>query len=237
VSTGIVIGASGGIGAAAAAALDGAADRIVLAGRRADVLEAVGASLALSTAVPVAADVTTVAGRDGVVAAASGSISWVVLASGIPLRAPLAELDPDQIEMAFAANLVGPTLLLRELLDLRWDPPATLVIVGSVSATRALPGRAVYGATKAGIEHLGRSLAAELAPRGIRVNVVSPGVIDTPFLGDSGALDAWIRESVPAGRMGRVEEVAELIRYAALDAPDYLTGTRIAIDGGTEARA
>ena len=76
-------------------------------------------------------------------------------------------------------------------------------MIGSISASRALPRRAVYGASKAGIEHLARSLAAELGPAGFRVNIVAPGVIGTPFLGDdAGPLAEWISERVPIGRIG-----------------------------------
>jgi NAD(P)-dependent dehydrogenase (short-subunit alcohol dehydrogenase family) len=82
------------------------------------------------------------------------------------------------------------------------------------------------------------SLAAEWAPRGIRVNVVAPGVIATPFLGsDHARLDAWAAERVPSRRTGTAEEVANVVRYVALDAPAYLVGARIAVDGGTEAIA
>ncbi len=86
--------------------------------------------------------------------------------------------------------------------------------------------------------HTEMSLGAEWARRGIRVTVVAPGVIATPFLGsDQARLDAWVAERVPNGRAGTAEEVANVVRYVALDAPDYLMGARIAVDGGMEATA
>ena len=236
-STGIVVGAGGGIGAACARALAGSVELIVLAGRRREPLEAVAADVEVRTAV-VPADVATAAGRDAIVSAIEGGLGWVVLASGIPLRKPLADLDEGEISAAFAANLVGPALLLNRLLGLRWEPPAAVAVIGSITASRSLPQRAVYSATKAGLEHLARSLAAELAPSGIRVNIVSPGVIETPFLGDhAAALDDWVRASVPLARLGAPDEVANAVRYVILDAPAYLTGARIAVDGGAEALA
>jgi 3-oxoacyl-[acyl-carrier protein] reductase len=237
VSTGIVIGASGGIGSAAARALAGTVDRLVLAGRRDGALQELAAEVGPSAAI-AAGDIADERGRAAVTDAVEGPLAWVVLASGMPLRRRMPELSPREIEDAFAVNLVGPALLLRELLDHDWTAPATIAVVGSISASRALPDRAVYGATKAGLEHLARSLAAELATAGIRVNVVSPGVIDTPFLGDAtGPLDAWVAANVPQRRTGRPDEVAELIRYTVLDAPEYLTGARIVLDGGVEARS
>lgn len=236
-STGIVIGAAGGIGSACARALDGSAEPIVLAGRRRESLEPVAGELETRTTV-VPADVATADGRDAILAAVEGPIAWVVLASGIPLRNPLRELDDEQINRVFATNLVGPTLLLRRLLELDWEDGASIVVIGSISASRTLPRRAVYSSTKAGLEHLARSLAAELGPTGIRVNIVSPGVIETPFIGDdSAALDEWARDRVPLARLGAPEEVASTVRYLVVDAPAYLTGARITVDGGAEALA
>ena len=84
----------------------------------------------------------------------------------------------------------------------------------------------------------GASLSAEWQGRGIRVNVVVPGVLDTPFTGgDRANLERWSRERVPAGRPGDAAEVAELVRYVVLDAPDFLVGSRLVIDGGSEAVA
>jgi NAD(P)-dependent dehydrogenase (short-subunit alcohol dehydrogenase family) len=236
-STGILVGAGGGIGCACARALDGSAEPIILAGRRRESLDKVAAELQTRTTV-VAADVAIIDGRDAILAAIEGPIGWVVVASGIPLRSPLRDLDDEQIARAFATNLVGPALLLRRLLELDWEEGASIIVIGSISASRSLPRRAVYSSTKAGLEHLARSLAAELGPTGIRVNVVSPGVIETPFIGDdSAALHEWAKDRVPVGRLGAPEEVASTVRYLVIDAPAYLTGARIPVDGGAEALA
>jgi len=237
VKTGLVIGAAGGIGAACVRALAGSAELVVLADRRRGPLEAVAAETEGATAIaPV--DVATAEGRDTIVGAVEGAVAWVVLASGVPVRKPLADLAEDEIESTFAANLVGPALLLRRLLDLQWQAPKAVAVIGSISASRSLPDRATYAASKAGLEHLARSLAAELAPVGIRVNVVAPGVIETPFLGEAGeGLARWVRSRVPLARSGTPDEVASAVRYVVLDAPAYLTGTRIAVDGGAEAIA
>jgi 3-oxoacyl-[acyl-carrier protein] reductase len=236
-STGIVVGATGGIGSACARALAGTADQIVLTGRRRDELEHLAAELP-GESVVVEADIATADGREAIAVAAGPHPAWLVLASGIPLRRPLVDLDDEEIETTFWTNLVGPTLLLRRILSRSWDEPRAVTVVGSISASRSLPNRAVYGATKAGLEHLARSLAAELGPSGIRVNVVAPGVIETGFLGDdSAALDDWVRARVPAGRLGSAEEIARVVRYVTVDAPSYLTGARIVVDGGAEAVA
>jgi NAD(P)-dependent dehydrogenase (short-subunit alcohol dehydrogenase family) len=233
VSTGIVVGATGGIGSACARVLADRAGRMLLCGRRLDALEELASE---GSGVPVAGDVATAEGRRAIVDAVKAPLAWVVLAHGLPLRRPLGDADAAAIEEVFAANLVGPALLLNELLQLEWTPPRAIVVIGSISASRALPRRAVYGASKAGIEHLARSLAAELGPAGFRVNIVAPGVISTPFLGDDTApLRTWVESRVPRGRRGSPEEIANVVRYLVADAPDYLTGSRIAVDGGAEA--
>ncbi len=236
-SVGIVVGAGGGIGSACARALDSSADVIILAGRTAPRLEATAASLS-SKSGTVVADIATEIGREAIahrVEETRSPIAWLVLASGVPLRGPLTELAPNDIRDTLIINLVAPTLLVRRLLDFGWMSNASIIAIGSISASRSLPNRSVYSGSKAGLEHLCRSLAAEVAPLGIRVNVVSPGVIDTPFLGSNQQpLEAWIKARVPQQRAGKPEDVADVVRYLALQAPPFVTGARIAVDGGAE---
>lgn len=230
---GIVVGASGGIGSACARRLSLSASRLVLVGRSADKLSRLAY---VRNAVSVQADISTNHGRDAVLDAVHGSpISWLVIASGVPLRGELSILDADRIEEAVATNFTGPVLLIRRLLECEWAERGAIAVVGSISASRALPNRAVYGGTKAGLEHVCTSLAAELAPRGIRINVVAPGVIDTPFLGDNKeTIGHWIDDRVPARRLGTSDEVAQVVEYVLVNAPGFLTGARIAVDGGAE---
>jgi NAD(P)-dependent dehydrogenase (short-subunit alcohol dehydrogenase family) len=231
-SAGIVVGAGGGIGSACVSLLEGAAESLLLVDRR-----PIGASGA-SNARSCVADIGTSQGREAVLEQArsgGGRIAWLVLASGEPLREPFEQASPDAIERCLHANLVAPVLLVRELLGLEWEPNAQVIVIGSLSASRALPGRAVYASAKAGLEHFTFALAAELAYRGLRCNVVAPGVIDTAFLGDDRrALDDWVSRRVPAGRVGTPMEVAQVVRFLVRDAPAYLSGARIAVDGATE---
>src|SRR5438132_1461189 len=159
-SVGILVGASGGIGSACARALDASADVMVLAGRSKPGLEATASALT-GRASTVVADITTEDGRQAIAATAPDTeeIAWLVLASGVPLRAPMPELAPGDIQAALMTNLVGPALLIRRLLDLRWMANASIIAIGSISASRSLPNRSVYSGGKAGLEHLCRSLA------------------------------------------------------------------------------
>jgi len=234
---GVIVGATGGIGSACARQLVNTADHIVLTGRHKERLGALSRELRVGTT-GVQADISRTEDRELIVRTVSATglpIGWLVFASGAPLRGPIDALDVADIESAIAVNLAGPALLLRMLLDLTWEPLASVVLIGSISASRSLPRRSVYGGTKAGVEHLFRAAAADLAPRGIRINVVAPGVVDTAFLGeDRSTLDAWIDDHVPMRRIGDPAEVAGLVKYLVTDAPRYLTGARFAVDGGAE---
>jgi NAD(P)-dependent dehydrogenase (short-subunit alcohol dehydrogenase family) len=240
VRVGIVVGAGGGIGSACARALDGSADRLLLAGRTEASLRTTSTLLSGACDI-VVADVTDPAGREAIarmVENAGGEIAWLVLGSGVPLRGTFKELPADHIAQTFLTNLVGPALLVRRLLDCQWQRDASIVAIGSISASRSLPNRAVYSGSKAGLEHFCRSLAPELAELGIRINVVSPGVVETHFLtGDRKALDSWVETHVPQKRIGPPEDVAAVVRYLIVEGPRFVTGSRVAVDGGAEARA
>jgi NAD(P)-dependent dehydrogenase (short-subunit alcohol dehydrogenase family) len=232
-NTGIVVGAGGGIGSACVSLLDGAAESMLLVDRR-----PVSTSGKASHVRACVADVGTSQGRAAVLDQARsglGRIAWLVLASGEPLREPFERASADAIERCLHANLVAPVLLVRELLRLDWEPGGQVVVIGSLSASRALPGRTVYASAKAGLEHFAFGLAAELADKGLRCNVVAPGVIDTAFLGDDRtALNDWVSRRVPAGRAGAAAEVAQVVKFLLRDAPAYVSGARIAVDGGAE---
>jgi NAD(P)-dependent dehydrogenase (short-subunit alcohol dehydrogenase family) len=231
---GVVIGAAGGIGSACAAALGDSADRLLLVD-----LRPTADADRLPNAEDCEADIATEEGRQAVrtrLERAGGRIAWVVLASGEPLRESFQAASAAAVERCFAVNLVAPTLLVRQLLELSWEDNGQLVVIGSISASRALPNRTVYASAKAGLEHFARSLSVELAGRRLRCNVVAPGVVDTDFLGtDRSVLDEWVSHHVPMQRLGDRSEVAAVVRFLIRDAPEYLNGARISVDGATEA--
>jgi 3-oxoacyl-[acyl-carrier protein] reductase len=166
-------------------------------------------------------------------------ISWLVLTAGTGLRGKLPEVSEEQIRSVFEINVVAPIVLLRALLDGNaWQEGARIVGLGSISARRSLPGRTVYGASKAALEAFLIALGVEVATRGITVNVVSAGVIDTNFIAQAKeALADWAGARVPTARLGQTAEVASVVAYLAKDAPRYLTCSRVVIDGGSEALA
>lgn len=235
-SVGLVVGV-GGIGSAVARLARRSVDNmVVFDGDPARVAE-LRAELGCTG---VSGDIASATARDqlvGCIGELEGSLHWVALASGRGLRGPADAVSDDAVQSVMEANVLGPIALVGQLLrDARWSRGARLVGVGSISARRALPGRAVYGATKAALEAYLLAVGVEVASRGIVVNVVSAGATDTPFIGGARAdLERWAAERVPAGRLGGAQEVAAVIAYLLTEAPTYLNCSRVVVDGGAEA--
>ena len=179
------------------------------------------------------------AAPDGPSALAAGvagpweSLDVLVHNAGVYDRIPFERLGPSDWESALALNVVGPARLTQLLLPrLRRAPSGRIVFVSSVLAFTGSRWGAQYSAAKAGVLGLARSLARELAPS-IAVNVVAPGSIDTAILaGDTPAVRAERARSIPLGRVGAPEEVAEAIAFLASPAASYITGTTLHVNGG-----
>lgn len=229
----LVLGASGGIGGACVRKLAADGASVLATSRRPPGAEVLSAG----TVDWVSGDISTVVGRAAVldrVTGGGGRLGGVVVASGISHRGPVETHTVGDWQSVLTANLVGPAQLLADLVrEAMWSEPAGIVLIGSLSARRALPDRALYGASKAALEHFGRCLAVELAPRGIYVNTISVGVTDTPFLvGDEERLARYVGQRVPAGRMTEPSEVADAVRYA-LTSAGSLAGASIELDGAS----
>lgn len=162
-----------------------------------------------------------------------GHIDIVVPAAGIYPESLVEETDDQLWRKVMSVNLDGVFYLLRDCIPLL-SSDASIVNVASIAAHRGSYNHAHYAASKAGIVSLTRTLAAELGPRGIRVNAVSPGVISTPMTSKLIATrgDAYLRE-IPLGRFGEPTEVAAVIAFLASDASSFVTGESIHINGGS----
>lgn len=226
----LITGGLSGIGAAVAGVLDEAGARVAVLDRGAEA--------------DVVADVRDAAGVDAAVAAAAevlgGPPDVLVASAGVYRIAPLLELDPAEWDDVLDTNLRGTFLAGRAVARLLVAAGRGGAIV-NLASTAALVGdagepTAHYNASKAGVVALTRQMAIELAPHGIRVNCVCPGVIDTPMLrlmDDRAAGERYLRESVPLGRLGTAGEVARVIAFLASDEAAYVTGAAVPIDGGS----
>lgn len=165
-----------------------------------------------------------------------GSLDTVVNNAGVISHIPFAELPLAEWQRIVDANLTAPFLVTQTALPLLAEK-ASVVNIGSRVATVGLPLRAHYTASKAGVIGLSRSLAKELGPRGVRVNVVAPGVIETEEAArltpeELEALQQRYRHMTALGRLGLPAEVASVVVFLASPASSYLTGEIIHVDGG-----
>lgn len=237
----VVTGGGTGIGRAAALAFaeQGAAS-VIVTGRRQQPLDE--AAALHSALVPVVADVTTSEGAEAVAAAVTergGRLDVLVHNAGVFGETPLHDLDADEVRRQFEVNVVGPVLLTGRLLPLLASPGGNIVVVSSISARVAVPAQSVYGASKAAVDHLIRSWARELGPKGIRVNGVAPGNVETDILGVGGiapeTIEQWrtgYADVAPAGRIGGVADISSWITRLAEPASSWVTGEIIVVDGG-----
>lgn len=151
---------------------------------------------------------------------------------------PLRDWDEATWDRLMATNLKGPFFLIQALLPLLANP-SSVILCGSTSAHIGLPQSSAYAASKAGLLSLARTLSAELAAQGVRVNGISPGPTETPALGKLGlsaqqqkAMQEEIRKLVPIGRMGTPWELAKAVVFLASDESRFVVGTELLVDGG-----
>lgn len=236
----LVTGASGGIGRGIAEALarEGAAVVVHFASNEAEA-EAVVARIRQSggRAIAQRADVTVAAEAEALVARAVsefGRLDVLVNNAGIKRDALLLRMKPEDWRAVLDTNLGGvyacSKAAAKVMLKQRYG---RIINVASVAGLAGNPGQANYSAAKAGIIGFSKSVARELASRGITVNVVAPGAIDAGMLADvSAEARGAFLEGIPLGRLGTPEDVAGAVVFLASDLGNYITGQTLAVDGG-----
>ncbi|MDM4141693.1 MULTISPECIES: SDR family oxidoreductase [Mycobacterium] len=230
----LVTGAAGGQGWAIAKRLRGKGFSVAACDRRAEELHAGAAEAGDDGLMAVELDVTSPAQWDSTVAEVVGrfgSLSTLVNCAGVLHRAPLAEETAEGFENSWRVNCLGPFLGIRAVLQhLRAAPNASIVNVCSTGAIRPFPQHAAYGSSKWALRGLTQTVAAELAPAGIRVNAVFPGPIATSMLDD--ATQTRLAAASMFGRIGEAGEVADAVAFLVSDEASFITGAELVIDGG-----
>ncbi|HKB11246.1 MAG TPA: glucose 1-dehydrogenase [Vicinamibacterales bacterium] len=240
----VVTGATSGIGRATAEAFARESASIVLVGRNENVLKEVAGIVRAGggEAAVCALDLTAPSSADAVVKTALdayGQLDVVVNAAGVIASGTLEQTTDEIWDQMMAVNLSAPFRLMRAAAPYLRARKGAVVNVSSVNGLRSFPGVLAYCVSKAGVDHLTRCAAIEMAPLGVRVNAVNPGVTVTNLHRRSGmdeeryaAFLERSKETHPLGRPGKPEEIAELIVFLASDRAGWMTGETIPIDGG-----
>lgn len=240
----LVTGGASGIGRAIALRFAGEGMAVTIGDQDARGAEGVAAEIASrggrALAHPVdVADPAQVASLVAAAVAAHGPLDAVVAAAGMLRTAPLAELSLAEFELHLRVNLTANLVLTQCAAD-AFAGKGALVFVASLGALRGTAGSAAYNASKGGLVNLARSLADELAPRGVRVNCLCPGWIDTPFNDPfwahaGGGARERVAAAIPLGRQGTPEDVAPAAVFLAGPDASFITGQTLVIDGGEQA--
>ncbi len=237
----LVTGGSTGLGRAIAQRFAGEGAHVYITGRRADTLEAAKAVIG-GQVTPIAADATVTDDLDRVVDTIrreSGRLDVVVANAGSIERMNFGEVTEEHFDHTFDLNARGTLFTVQKVLPLL-SPGGSIVLLGSITAVKGDAGAGTYSASKAAVRSFARTWAAEFGDRGLRVNVLSPGPIDTDIIDgqaeyfgeDPAELRASMSTLVPMGRLGRPEEIANGALFLASDESSFMTGAELCIDGG-----
>ena len=234
----LITGGTSGMGAATAKLFQAEGATVIATGSSADSVATARSALpGVEVTLSNAGDPTAAKQLVGQVKAKHGRIDILFVNAGIARVAPIEAVDEALFDKLFSVNLRGPYFLLKYALPVLSDG-ASIILTSSGGAVKGMPGLSVYSATKAALRSLGLTLAAELAPRAIRVNTITPGPIDTPIGGkmelnaDQRAGFAQMIEKLPLQRPGQSEEIAAAALYFASDDSKFTTGAELRVDGG-----
>ena len=243
----VVTGASRGIGEAAARRLAASGAKVVLAARKLEPLEAVTESIRADggDARAVACHTGRADEVEALVQAAVDAYGQVDVlvnnAATNPYFGPMLETEDAAWDKTFDVNVKGYFAACRAVarhLEAR-GAPGSLINLTSVLGLRAAPFQGAYAMTKAAVISMTQTLAVELGPRGVRVNAIAPGIVETRFskvLVETEFIAKTLKERTPLGRFGQPDDVAGLVVYLASDAAAYCTGQVFTVDGGLSAQ-
>jgi NAD(P)-dependent dehydrogenase (short-subunit alcohol dehydrogenase family) len=238
--TALITGGNSGIGLAAARLFVAEGAHVAITGRNQKTLRAAAAELG-DGVLAIQADVTDAEATERAVAAAAEKfvkLDIVFANAGIGRATPVGQTSQAAFDEIIRTNLTAVFFTVQAAAP-HLNGGASIILNGSVHAVMGIPGWSAYAATKAGVRAMTRNLASEFAPRGIRVNQVTPGGTRTPIWSPFAptdeamvALEQQIARTIPLGRLGEPDEVAKAVLYLASDDASNVTGAEIVVDGG-----
>jgi NAD(P)-dependent dehydrogenase (short-subunit alcohol dehydrogenase family) len=234
----VVVGGSSGFGRAIAERFIAEGARVVIAARNAEKLQVAAQELA-ATAIPC--DASRNDSLEALAAATLekfGRLDIAINSAGYEDNTPIRDMTPEKLEPMVAVQFSGAVYFIRHMAN-AMSQGGSVITISSLTATLVAEGYAHYAGAKAGINHASRIAASEYGAQGVRVNVVSPTLIETPMteplLRVPGIAQAFIEET-PLGRVGSVEDVVNAVTWLSSDQAAYITGQNIHVDGGTSLR-
>ncbi|GGK27560.1 oxidoreductase [Streptomyces camponoticapitis] len=237
--TAVVTGGSSGIGLAAAVRLAAEGAHVFITGRRKTLLDAAVETIGPAAATAVVGDISSLADLDRLydtVRARGRGLDIVFANAGTGSFATLEQVTEDHFDETFGVNVRGTLFTVHKALPLL-NRGASVILNSSVRADDGVTAFGTYAASKAAVRSFARTWANELKDRGIRVNVISPGAIDTPAVdavaqGAAPVTKAQFVAGVPLGRIGRPDEVADAVAFLASGRSSFILGANLYVDGG-----
>lgn len=237
----VITGGSTGIGLASAKTFLAEGAKVVITGRTKETLDAAAAEINSENLLAIQSDTSKLDEIDSLVAdvkARFGHVDILFANAGIAWFAPIDQVDEAFFDAHFNTNVKGLFFTVQKFLSIFNDNGA-IVLNASAVVHKGFENGSVYSATKAAVRNFARTISVDLAPRGIRVNVVSPGPIETPIYSKMGMTEEQLAgmaegfaAQVPMKRFGHSDEVAKAVLFLASDDSSYVLGEEILVDGG-----
>lgn len=238
--TALITGGTTGIGLATAKLFMEEGARVAITGQDAERVAAAADALG-PDAIAIRADVASASDMAAVAARLKselGGLDIVFANAGIAKVMPFVDVDDINIDSQIDVNFKGVIYTIKKMLPILRNP-ASIILTSTTATAQGFVGMSVYAATKAAVRSLARTLSAELVGQGVRVNVISPGPIETPIYGKLGLSPEAVQQmagsvlgKVPAGRFGQAVEVAKAALFFASDDSSYILGEDLLVDGG-----
>ncbi len=233
----VITGGTDGIGLTAAKSFAAEGARVYITGRRQERLDEAVEEIG-NGAFGVQGDVSDLADLDRLYAQIKRNhdrVDVVFANAGVSESAPIGGIGEDHFDRVFAINVKGTVFTVQKALPMMTAGGA-VVLAGSGAGSKGFASLSIYSATKAAIRSLARTWTTDLKSKGIRVNVVSPGMVLTPamqtYLQNNAGAEDWMKQTIPFGRLAQTEEIAKAVLFLASDESSFVGGEELFVDGG-----